>query len=354
MKIVSKYIQARILQALLLTLLIFSSLFFIILFIREISLIGIHNYTVLYAIIYVILQLPLQTFNFLPIICLFAVAIALLLVFNRNELIIIRSAGVGNYQITIKILQIVFLITIAGLLFHNYGALPLKKWADNFKNYKLNKSTQFGYRQGLQLKIDDNILLLQYFDGNNIYDVTRYHIVDGHIQQVMHAVRLSKRHDGWWANQVNTTSFHTDQLIHKYYESMRWNIDIDLNNFVYTASADTLTLQELWKIIFSNINHAIDLYYWEFLERILLPIITAFLIIVVLPLLLINRRVVNARRRLLAVGIIGITYYFSMKAIGLYSVIAQLSPLLLLVYFIFALLMFTMLLKLLRILLRSR
>ncbi len=130
MKIIPKYITTTIIASILLVLLILMGLEILISFIGQLGKIGQGNYGLPQALVYVMLDMPYQLYNFFPMASLIGSLLGLGLLANQSELIVMQAAGFSKGQITATVLKAALMMVVVAIVLGEIVAPFTERYAN--------------------------------------------------------------------------------------------------------------------------------------------------------------------------------------------------------------------------------
>jgi lipopolysaccharide export system permease protein len=158
MKILREYLLRTIVTTSGLVLLVLISLSGFIEFVGQLDDIGVGDYTIAKALVWVLLKLPTVIFQLLPVAVLLGALLGLGALASRSELVVMRASGVSPRDIGRAVLLAGLLLGVIGLLLGEYIAPPLERFARQYR--AVAKHGQAGLIQGESAWIREGNIIL--------------------------------------------------------------------------------------------------------------------------------------------------------------------------------------------------
>lgn len=196
-----RYMAAQLLRGFAVVALALGGLFSIIALVQEIDDLEPGRYTLLDAVLFVLMTLPQTLIGLLPVIALLGVSVALGAMNQSCELLVIRASCLSVRQITQTILATGSILLLAGILLVQWVMPPLARSAYLNKALKTESlPAQETGKQGFYVRHDDLILRVRGIrHGQHLTDVDLlYFGKDGLLQKSITADNALVRHGQPW------------------------------------------------------------------------------------------------------------------------------------------------------------
>jgi lipopolysaccharide export system permease protein len=288
---ISVYLAKTIILMSLLVFCIVVGIYFVFTFLSQLGDIGQGNYGVLAAMFNVLLTLPWSMNLMFPIIAMVGVLMGLSLLAQNGELVAMRASGVSWVKVSKAILSVGVLFAFLSFIFGAYVSPTLNRMAAlNKQVFKHGENFYVG-KQSLWLKDgNDFILIGKMTPGYHgvLYDISRYHVVDGQLKSILQAENAVYKDQHWELGAVTETQVDPENYSKKSYKHLVIQQLIAptlLKLLADSSSIDNLTLRQLSLVIDYRIENKmnIDQYQIAFWKIIFQPISIIVLMFAVLP-----------------------------------------------------------------------
>jgi len=156
--ILDRYILRIVGGASLMVLLVLLALGGFVGFIAQLDDVGKGTYGAANAMAFVLLMLPSQIFQFMPMAALLGSLMGLGRLASQSELTVMRAAGVSPMRIALSVLGVGIALTLMSAALGEFIAPPLERYAKHQRTVLKNQDLQLSHRQDLWLKHDDMII----------------------------------------------------------------------------------------------------------------------------------------------------------------------------------------------------
>ncbi|MEO8307455.1 MAG: LPS export ABC transporter permease LptG [Pseudomonadota bacterium] len=200
MRVLDRYIVWTVVGASTLVMAVLLTLLALFLFIGEQSDVGTGNYGSPQALNFVLLSLPTQLFQFLPIAALLGALLGMGTLARGSELTVMRASGVSIGRIGVSVAIAGTLLTVVAVLIGEFLAPPLAQMARAHKAIARYSSINFVRSGGAWVR-DGNLILRadrqaggSAFHGILVFDITSAN----RLAAVGRAASATERTDGTW------------------------------------------------------------------------------------------------------------------------------------------------------------
>lgn len=330
-----RYVLRTVLAAVMMVVLVLVSLGGLFLFIGQQDDIGVGGYGIFDALTFVLLNLPQQVWELLPISALIGALLGLGNLARGSELIVLRAAGLSVWRIARPVaLAGVLLVMLAVVLGEALGP-PLQQWARQEKAFAKFADVSFAGSGDAWVR-DGNLLLNverqtgeSRFGGMMIYEIG----ADGRLAAVGRAVSASADSKGGWAlEQYAETRFIGDQA--RGTRSPRRVLSSDVSaEFLGVAAAapDQLPTAALWRIVRHLEANGLDARESRFAlwSRIARTVATLFAVLLAVPFVFGTLRSSGAGVRVALGLVLGIGFFLLQRVLESGTVVFRADPVLL-------------------------
>lgn len=333
MRIIPKYITTTIIASILLVLLILMGLEILISFIGQLDKIGQGNYGILQAMIYVLLDMPYELYNFFPMASLIGSLLGLGLLANQSELMVMQASGFSKGQITTTVLQAALMMVVVAIILGEVIAPFTERYANLEQAIALGGGQAIESGQGAWLRKDNNFINIQNIISRHyLSNITSYEFDDSHqLIKTWSASAALYTHGHWILQNIKTTQISRQHVASSVTPEQIWPIQIDPALLkVSDIEPDNMSLFKLNAYIdYLKANGlTADLYKMNFWKRIFQPFATAVMIFLAIPFVFGSLRTVTVGVRVLTGVTIGFMFYILNQFFAPISMLFQVPPIL--------------------------
>jgi lipopolysaccharide export system permease protein len=333
LKILERYLAKAVISATAITALVITAILFIMTLLGEFKNLGDGDYGFWPAVIYVILRLPNELYQFSPMLILLGSIIGLSILSTHRELAVMRASGFSMrkiiYSVFAAALMMIFFISLVGELI----GPDLQHRAEIQKENLQNAGQAVVTTAGVWLHVDNNFIHVNRVVGKELYEgVTRYQFDKEHRLMAAYYAKTMISTDGaWMMHGAVKTTFMANRTMSESYPQLAWDLHFNssLLNTGMTEPAE-MTLPKLIK--FSRYLEKNGLqstqYRFEFWERVFTPLASLVMIFLAIPFVLsvFSRSAMGWR---LMVGVLaGFTFFILNAFLGQLSIVYQVPPML--------------------------
>lgn len=314
MKIIPKYITTTIIGSILLVLLILMGLEILISFIGQLGKIGRGNYGLLQAMVYVVLDMPYQLYNFFPMASLIGSLLGLGLLANQSELIVMQASGFSKGQITATVLKAALMMVLVAIVLGEIVAPFTERYANLEQAMALGGGQAIKSGQGAWLREDNTFINIQHIMSRHyLTNITSYEFNQSHqLVKTWSASSAIYSKGQWVLNDIQTTLISSDHISSNALPQQIWAIQIDPALLkISDIEPDNMSLFKLNAYIdyLKTNGLGADLYKMNFWKRIFQPFATAVMICLAIPFVFGSLRTVTVGVRILTGVTIGFMFY---------------------------------------------
>jgi lipopolysaccharide export system permease protein len=294
--------------------------------------IGIGRYTALAALQFVVLNLPQQAWELLPISALIGALIGLGNLARGSELIVMRTSGLSVWRIARPVALAGLLLALAGVLIGEVIGPPLEQYARQQKAFaKFNDVSVAG--SGDAWVRDGNLLVNverqtgeSQFGGMMLYEIGD----DGRLLAMGRAVSARASDEGSWSlEQYAETRFDTDKVssVRAARRVLESNVTAEFLGIAASSPAQ-LPSRALWKMVRHLEANGLDtresrFALWSRIARTLAPI---FAVLLALPFVFGSLRASGAGAKVALGLILGIAFFLLQRMLESGAVVFNGNP----------------------------
>jgi len=331
MKILDCYLGKIILQYSIITMLILLGLFTFINFLDQLSSIGKGEYNLLAAISFVILMMPRMIYELFPMAALLGTTIALAMLANDSELIVMRASGVSIMQITSSALKIasLFMITsvFVGELILPFTDIKAQNEKAEAMQQNINQQTNFWMKDA-----DTYINIGEVLPDFTLLKVRIFEFESNkRLRSFIFARKGRFQGNYWLINDVRKTLVKDDGSANiSKIDAARWESRVTPEILsVFLVKPDQLHLWQLSQYFnyLQENQQKTDVYELAFWNKIMLPLSTAVMVVLAIPFVFVNIRSGTLGQSVFVGIMLGLSFYVISKGFSYVVIAFGLSPL---------------------------
>ncbi len=333
MKLIERYIIKSVIFSTLLTSVVILGIIFLLSILAEFKNIGEGDYSLWQAMMFVLMRLPNQLYQFSPMLILLGSVIGLSILSSHRELSVMRAAGFSTRQISFSVIYAVLFLTIIIGLIGEFFAPNWSYKAEIRKENAQNAGEAVITSSGVWFHVDNNFIHVQrVVDRQLLEGVTRYQFDSHHqLQAAYYAKTLVQENDKWVMKDVVKTSFYHDRTRSQSIPKIDWKLKLNTNLLnVGLVDPNEMSLSKLAK--FSNYLEQNGLqsseYQYEFWQRVFKPIAAIIMIFLAIPFVLGTMSASPLSMRLVIGILTGFGFFISNSLLGQLCVVYQVPALL--------------------------
>lgn len=321
MKIVDRYIARNVVGATLTVLLVLLGVFTFFAFIEELEDIGRGHYDVGLAALVVALGIPRLVYELFPIAALIGALLGLGTLTERNEIAVVRCAGVSKLRVIASVMRAGVLFLIAAMLVGELVYPPAEHHAEALRRAAIETApvtdddAGFWARDGNRYVNIREVLPGKRFRGVKIFEF------DAARQLLAATAAASAEYaDGeWLLHDVGETRFDAGGPRATQRELVVWDSTLDPDLIGMTAlKPDTLPALDLVRYIDFLERNGQSSQSWKqaLWSKLAYPLATAVMVFLATPLVLRSSRSATMGRRILVGAVIGLAFHVVNQAAG--------------------------------------
>jgi len=335
MNLIDRYVIRAVLGGVFAVLAVLVALGALFLFANQQDDIGIGTYTAIDAFWFVLLNLPQQVFELMPIAVLLGALLGLGTLARGSELTVMRSAGISVWRIAGSVAMAGMLLVVVAVVCGEFLAPPMQDMAKRQKALSKFSNISFASRGGAWVR-DGNLLInvMQQsgraeFGGMRIYELTPDH----QLASVATASTASVQPDGSWKlTRYATTRFGGEEIQADHLASREFVSAVGGDFLGLTVvQPNDLETRVLWGLVRHLKDNGLDATSQEFAlwSRIARTTAILFTALLAVPFVFGSLRAAGAGARLLIGVLIGVVFFFVQRVLESGTVVFDASPLVL-------------------------
>jgi len=326
-----RYIARNIIAGIGLVLVILLALQTFIQLIGELRDIGVGNYGIMQALVYVPMQLPQQLYQFFPVAALLGGLLGLSRLAAGSELIVMRASGVSIAQVIFAVIKTAVLVLIVVTAVGEWLAPPLSHAANIRKTLAMSNGQALKTQQGTWLRDGQNFLLIgKVLPNKKAQDVTYFTFNKQHkLQSMRYAAQGDYHHHHWTFKNIEQSTFQPNDVTTKKIAEQQWPITFNPRLLGLAKLApDERSLSQLYQYIRFREHaglHAAQ-YKYDLWSRLFQPLATIIMLCLGIPFVFGSLRSATMGLRLLAGIVVGFSFYTLNEFFGPLSMVYQFPP----------------------------
>ena len=332
MSLLYRHIIKTISLSTLLVAIVMMGIIFFINLLGELKNIGVGEYTLWQAIIYVLLQLPHELYQFFPILALLGGIAGLSILSAQNELILMRASGFSTFQM-LKAALISSLILMIFMLMVGEWLAPTASYMAALRRETAKAGGQ-AVVTGSGVWIHEGNMFLhvrQVIDRSRLEEVTGYVFdTDHHLKTSFFAKQLDRKNEKQWKmHDVIKTTFTAERVFSQ--RSDEAVLEIKLNPSLLNMGLiepNEMSLRRLAMFSRYLVRNGLEAgaYQFEFWSRIFQPFMSFVMILLAVPFVLRTSVRTSMGWQLMCGIMLGFLFYICNSLLGQMSIIFQSPP----------------------------
>ena len=332
--VLDRYIAKTVVAGCLLACFVMLSIFAFVDFVSQLNSVGIGDYGVLQAIVFVLLRLPQRLYELSPSILLLGGIISLGALAANSELIVMRASGITTLRITRSVLQTGFLMAVLVALLGEYIVPLATKTAKTYRAEAMEKKLIVGGSSDLWAR-DGNryVNVKKILPNHELRQVRIYELDDNHqLNSMVFAEKARYKNDQWLLENIKRSDSTQSGVKTSFKEQLILKRLILLELFsVLELEAKDMSANEL--LIYSQYLQANNLdsdkFLLEFWIKIFTPLTCLAMLMIAMPIVFATTpRSGGAGQRVMLAIIIGIVYFVINRSINHLGLALNAPPLL--------------------------
>ncbi len=328
-KILQRYIIKTTILATCLSAFIMTGVLFLMTLISELKHMGEGDYSFNQALIYVLLRLPNELYQFSPLFILLGSIIGLSILSSHRELAVMRASGFAVRQIIMSVLSAALLLVLMISIAAEWVGPRLSYKAEVRRENARNAGISVVTAAGVWFHIDDNFIHVQQVVGRQLLEgVTRYQFNNKHqLQAAYYAKTLSFQDNQWIMKDVVKTSFYPERTKSQSFPQTPLNLKLNQNLFNGgLVNPNEMSLPKLSKYIHYLEQNGLQSseYEYDFWQRLFQPLASLVMIFLAIPFVLSTLSAATLGWRIVIGIMTGFAFFILNALLGQLCVVYQL------------------------------
>ncbi|WP_370978033.1 LPS export ABC transporter permease LptG [Agaribacterium sp. ZY112] len=289
------------------------------------------DYTLLEAVIYVLLYVPSSCYDYIPLSALVGCLIGLGMLANSSELTVMRAAGISITQIVWVVFKPVLLLVAFGTVLGEFVAPYSDQYADSRRALAQGHSKALQSEKGLWSKEGNEYIHINaVLPNGKLFGITRFRFDEqGRLLESSFADTAIHQGDHWFEQDTTVSRFQADQVETDLLQTRVWRSELSpslLN--VLVLEPDELPMKRLYDYgrYLDKQNVDSSSYKLAFWQKALQPMATLSLVVIAISFILGPLRQVTMGFRVFVGVLVGLIFQTSQKLLGPTSIIMGFSP----------------------------
>lgn len=331
MKLLDRYIAKTVLAAIGLVALMLAGLQVFILFVNQLGDIGIADYGILQAGLFVLLQMPYQVYVFFPMASLLGCLIGLGIMANNHELVVMRAAGMSIGQVTGAVLKAALILIVVVTVMGETVVPRLAHFANDQKMQAISAGQTLRTARGVWLRYHNDFITIGDILPNNILIGVHQFRFDKshHLRLARRIERIEYINGVWQAHEIHETIINNDSTQVQHTGEMVWDVSLKPKILsVSSSEPDEMTLHELRQYLRTQgVSQQIArTYRLAYLQRLIQPLTTVVMMVLAIPFIFGPLRSSTMGSKLLAGATVGFGFHIINRFFGPVSQVFQWPP----------------------------
>ena len=224
--IIDRYLGRTLVATSLLALFVLVAIFSFFALIDQLDDTDIGNYGVYEAIKYVVLTMPRQSFELLPIATVVGSMAALGMLANSSELTVIRTSGFSKIQLSLSMFKTGLLFVMVSLVIGEFIAPVTEKWAQELRSIAKTQQLSLQTKDGFWSRDGNNFINIKtVLPGDRLENITIFEFDDEKVlRSKIIAEDADYAEDKWILNNIVRTEITDSRIITTKYERAEWQV----------------------------------------------------------------------------------------------------------------------------------
>lgn len=332
MKLIDRYIASNVLAGTLVVLLVIVSLDLLFDFLRESQQSGQGGYTVLLALLYVLLTTPYRVYQAFPFATLIGSLVGLGGLAARSELVVMRSSGISALSVARPLVITGLLLALLAMAIGEWLAPRTGQLATEMRTNAFGNQLTAGGQTGFWARDGNHYVHARQVPRADVLEDLRIYAFKGaRLDHITTALRA--RYDGraWILLKPVTTRFAADgsiRVIHQ--ERIRYRSELKPDVLaVVVVEPETLPIAELWTYSRYLEHNGLDSsrYRLAFWVKVATPLATITMLLLTVPLVFGSLRSALLGQRIFIGVLIGIAFFLLNRLLNRAALVYGLPPL---------------------------
>lgn len=331
MDLLDRYIGRAVLNGILGATMVMMTLDILITFAGESGAIGRANYTVWYALAYVLLTMPQELYQYFPMIALLGTMFGLGMLASHSELIAMRAAGLSIVRITYAVLKTGLILAAIVIFIGEVIAPPAIQYAKLKRVSAMNEKISLNTDYGLWARDGNTYIHVRRVESDgHLVGVNLYLLDDQQkLQQTIKAASALYKDGHWELQRVQLVTITSTAIKKSYSKTMEWQslLNPQVVNVV-SVSPENMSAWKLRGYIDYLNENQLDAsrYKLTFWTKLSSPLTIAVMILLAVPFVFGSLRDAGMGKRIVVGFMLGLGFYLFNTLSGQIGLVYHLPP----------------------------
>lgn len=328
-KLIDLYIARTLLGTIFVTLSVLIGLSALIKFVEQLRRVGQGDYDMTLAALYVLLSLPREIEQFLPVATLLGGLIGMGLLAQNSELVVMQAAGMSKTNITVSAMKSIIVVVVVLMALGEFVTPKSEAKAKQLRTQALSGGSLIASDQLIWAKDgQDFVSIGEVISQNNLQEVKIYRF-DSSLQliEIMTAQSAIFGQDSWQLEDVATVSFGEQKILKSKLENQAWQSTLTPDKLgIVAIKPEALSIQGLHDYVKYLDNNGQDSsrYQLAFWRKVLQPLSVAVMLLMALSFIFGPLRSVTMGARTMMGVLTGFGFFATNALFGPLSLVYQL------------------------------
>jgi len=302
-------------------------------FVEQLRRVGQGDYDMTVAGLYVMMSLPRDIEQFLPMATLLGGLIGMGILAQSSELIIMQAAGMSRKQITISASKSIVFIIIAMMAVGEYVTPRSESKAKEIRTEALSGGSLLASDTIIWAKDGNNFVSIsEVVNQNSLRNIDVFVFNDElQLQQVLNAKTADFKTEYWQLTGVTRTLLSETNIVSTDIEDMQWRSSLTPDKLgIVAVKPEALSIRGLHDYVQYLKNNGQDAARYElaFWRKVTQPVSVVVMLLLALSFIFGPLRSVSTGARIIMGVIAGFGFFITNEVFGQVSLVFQLSPIL--------------------------
>ncbi|MGQ8365309.1 LPS export ABC transporter permease LptG [Glaciecola sp. 1036] len=331
LKILDLYIARTLLSTITVTLSVLIGLSALIKFVEQLRRVGQGDYDMTVAALYVLLSLPREIEQFLPMATLLGGLIGMGLLAQSSELVVMQAAGLSRRQITLSAAKSVVFVIIAMMALGEFVTPQSESKAKEIRTQALSGGSLLASDSIIWAKDGNNFVSISEVLGQNKLKDIDIYVFDSDLTlaNVISAKHADFQQDYWRLSNVTTTTIDEAQISRTFLNSVDWQSSLSPDKLgIVAVKPEALSIRGLNDYVnyLKNNDQDSSRYELAFWRKVTQPISVIVMLLLAMSFIFGPLRSVTMGARTIMGVLAGFLFFISNEMFGQVSLVFQLPP----------------------------
>jgi len=331
-KLIDLYIARTLLGTIAVTLSVLIGLSGMLKFVEQLRRVGQGDYDMTLAALYVLLSLPREVEQFLPIATLLGGLIGMGLLAQNSELVVMQAAGMSRTGITLSAMKSIVVVIVIMMALGEFVTPISEAKAKQLRTQALSGGSLIASDQLIWAKDGQNFVSIgEVITQNNLQDVNVYKFnEDLSLIEIMSAKSAAFVTNRWQLEGVQIIQFFDEKIVKSSPSNQQWDSTLTPDKLgIVAIKPEALSIQGLYEYVsyLQSNDQDPDRYKLAFWRKVLQPLSVAVMLLVALSFIFGPLRSVTMGARTMLGVLTGFGFFASNQLFGQLSLVSPyLSP----------------------------